>query len=78
MRLFVVDEIEKSRQCVAERKLWCEVLSQAVLSASKGDRSAVLFFTATNGRFVELCELLDLNAENIRKQILVLRKDVTK
>jgi hypothetical protein len=58
----------------AYRALWSEVIKQAFLSAIRGDHSSVIWFTATNGRFVELCELLDLNAENIRKQLLN-RKD---
>ncbi|QHS51718.1 hypothetical protein [Edaphobacter sp. 12200R-103] len=61
----------------AYRTLWAEVIKQAFLSAMKGDRSSMLWFTATNGRFVELCGLLNLDAQQIRNQLLN-RKDVTK
>jgi hypothetical protein len=61
----------------AYKALWFEVIRAAFLSAMKGDRSSVLWLTATDGDFSELCQLLNLDARAIRNQVSN-RKDVTK
>lgn len=54
----------------AYRALWSEVIRIAFLAAMKGDRSSLIWLTATNGRFVELCEFLNLDTQQIRNQVL--------
>jgi hypothetical protein len=56
------------------RSLWCEVIKQAWYRASIGEQSALTFFNARNGTFSQLCLLLDLPEEQIRKHVLINRK----
>lgn len=53
------------------RSLWFEVICHAYWRALVGESGAVIFFTAKQGRFSELCVLLDLDEQIWREQVLM-------
>lgn len=53
----------------AYKALWFEVIRVAFLSAIKGDRGSLIWLNATDGRFEELCQMLNLDAQQIRSKL---------
>jgi hypothetical protein len=61
--------------CMAERRLWAEVLQQTYYRATIGEGTAINFFKAKDGVFSTLCGLMNLPESLIREHVV--RKAIT-
>jgi hypothetical protein len=56
--------------CMAERRLWAEVLQQTYYRATIGEGTAINFFKSKDGVFSTLCSLMFLPEHAIRERVV--------
>lgn len=54
--------------CLAERRLWAEVISQAYSRAMVGEQKAILFFNSA--KFQTLSQLMNLPEQLIKQRVI--------